>query len=54
MIQLDLFDDNVLETILREIKKVKDSGDHVRKSLFARINELERLYLELAKEKEAG
>ncbi len=42
MIQLDLFGAaNEMDTLLREIEKVKRSSDNVRKSIFGKIAELE-------------
>ncbi len=47
LIQLDLFeqDENVL--MRKEIAKVRESSEKVRKGIFARHNELARLWLEL-------
>ena len=50
--QLDLFNEvHELETQSR-LKKIEDSVAKMRRSLFARINELEREVLELRKEEE--
>ena len=46
MVQLDFFQDEE-ETLYEEIRKVKDSSDKVRKSIYARHNELEKKYNDL-------
>lgn len=47
--QLEFFpeDKNELDGIIHDIKVVKDSSDKVRKSMFAKHNELARKYTEL-------
>jgi septation ring formation regulator EzrA len=47
LIQLDLFeqDENIL--MRKEIQKVRESNDKVRRGLFARHNELAKLWVEL-------
>lgn len=46
MLQLDFFYDK--ETLLEiEIRKVKESSDKVRKGIFARHNELAKMYVDL-------
>lgn len=49
MIQLDFFTDTKteVECLREDIENIRDSNDRVRKSLFARHNELARKYLEL-------
>ncbi len=49
IIQFDLFDERPteVEMLKMELKKVRESSDKVRKGLFARHNELAKLYLEL-------
>jgi len=53
MIQLDLFEDNQLILILKELRKVKESSEAVRRGVFQRVAELEQKLKELqyAKEK---
>lgn len=52
LIQLEFFDDS--ETImLREIKTIKESTDKVRKGMFARHNELAKMYMDLLNRVEA-
>lgn len=53
MIQLDLFEDNQLILILKELRKVKESSEAVRRGVFRRVAELEHKLreLEMAKEK---
>lgn len=47
MLQLDFFQTD--EEILNyEIRKIKESTDKVRKGIFARHNELAKMYLELS------
>lgn len=47
MLQLDFFQSE--EEILNyEIRKIKESTDKVRKGIFARHNELAKMYLDLA------
>jgi hypothetical protein len=50
--QLDLFNEVQELEILSRLKKVEDALAKTRRSLFARINELEREVLELRKEEE--
>lgn len=48
MIQLDLFQEYSEEDHLRnEVKKIRESSEKVRRGIFARHNELSKLYLEL-------
>lgn len=53
MIQLDLFEDNQLILILKELRKVKESSEAVRRGVFRRVAELEQKLreMEMAKEK---
>ncbi len=46
MVQLDFFQ-NEEDLLFVEIQKVKESSDKVRKSIYARHNELERKYNDL-------
>lgn len=52
MIQLDLFEDNQLILILRELKKVKESSEAVRRGVFQRVAELEHKLKEMQMERE--
>lgn len=47
MIQLDFFDNEDTHLLRKEIQKLKESNERVRKSLFAKHGELARNYLEL-------
>lgn len=47
MIQLDFFDNGDTLLLKEEIKKLRESNDKVRKSLFARHSELTKSYFEL-------
>ncbi len=48
MIQLDLFQEySEDEELRREVKKLHESSEKVRRGIFARHNELSKLYLEL-------
>ena len=42
MIQLDLFEPDVLKLVLQELKDVKNSSEAVRKGVFRRVALLER------------
>lgn len=52
MNQLELFPLNDIERLSVEVKKVKESSDNVRKGLFARHNELAKMYIDLHKKYE--
>lgn len=43
--QLDIFEEVNISILKDELKKVKDSSDNVRKGLFARHNELAKMFL---------
>lgn len=47
MIQLDFFDDVQTHSLKEEVRKLKESNEKVRKSLFAKHGELAKNYLEL-------
>lgn len=47
MIQLDMLEENEMMVVLAELKKIKDSAEKSRRSLFARFNELEKIVFEL-------
>lgn len=47
MIQLDFFADDNITALKEEVKRLKDSNEKVRKSLFAKHGELAKNYLEL-------
>ena len=52
-IQLDLFEEYDELTLLRkELAQVRESGEKVRKGLFARHNELSKMYLDLKQDQE--
>lgn len=51
MIQLDLFQKSE-DIFMIELQKIKQSSENVRRGVFARVNELERMVLELAKKVE--
>lgn len=57
MIQLDFLEERKKEVdpieLQLQIEKVKESSDKVRKGLFARHNELAKMYLEMKEEFEA-
>jgi hypothetical protein len=53
--QLSLFEDNDEISILkRELAEVKRNSENVRKSLFARHNELAKMYLDLKNQMNAS
>ena len=45
-IQLELIARSEIEIVREEIKKVKEEADNIRRGLFARHNELSRLFLD--------
>ena len=47
MLQLDLFEKNETVILLEEIRKVKESSEAVRRGVFRRIAEFERLIKEM-------
>lgn len=47
MIQLDFFQEEEVVILSNEIKRVKESNDKVRKSLFAKHGELQKKYMDL-------
>ncbi len=47
MIQLDFFADDDISVLKAEVKRLKESNEKVRKSLFAKHSELAKNYLEL-------
>jgi hypothetical protein len=47
MMQLDFFVDIDTQTLKDEVKRLKESNDRVRKSLFAKHGELAKNYLDL-------
>jgi hypothetical protein len=51
--QLDLFEPyDEFDSLKQEIKELRKSQDNVRKGLFARHNQLSKLYIELKEENE--
>ena len=44
-IQLDIFEDVNVTTLKEEMKKVRETSENVRKGLFARHNELAKMFL---------
>ena len=48
--QLDIFEETDISSLKEEMKKVKETSDNVRKGLFARHNELAKMFLEQKKE----
>lgn len=51
--QLDLFEKDSVKLLIEELSKVKQSCDNVRRGLFARHNELAKLYLALREDFES-
>jgi len=49
MIQLELFPKNETQILNEEIDKLKESVGNMRRGVFARLNELEKLILDLTK-----
>lgn len=47
MIQLDFFDSEDTHLLRKEIEKLKESNDRVRRSLFAKHGELAKNYIDL-------
>ena len=45
--QLDLFDNERMIHLLKEIKELKDTTENVRRGLFARYNQIERDVMDL-------
>lgn len=50
MLQLDIFDENQLEVFVRAIRTLKDSGEKVRRGVFAEVGELKKEVKELKEE----
>jgi hypothetical protein len=48
--QLDLFEELKFDSLKREMRKVKETSENVRKGIFARHNELAKMFLEQQKE----
>lgn len=49
-IQLDFFEKDEIKLLMQEHMKLKQSCDNVRRGIFARHNELAKMYLELREE----
>lgn len=47
-IQLDLFESDEMVIMRHDIRKIRESTEKVRKSLFAKNNELKKDYMDLA------
>lgn len=47
LVQLDLFEENEMVLLRKQINLMKESSEKVRKGLFARHGELAKLYIEL-------
>lgn len=47
LVQLDLFEDNEVVLLRKEMQFVKENNEKVRRGLFARHGELAKLYIEL-------
>lgn len=47
MIQMDMFENERMLYILKELKELRDMTDNVRRGLFARYNEIERDVIDL-------
>lgn len=47
MIQLDFFTDDEITVLKEEVKRLKESNEKVRKSLFAKHGELAKNHLDL-------
>jgi hypothetical protein len=47
MLQADLFEKDTALVLMQELKKTRDITENVRRGLFARYNELERMVLEI-------
>lgn len=43
--QLDMFEDIEISTLKEEMKKVRETSENVRRGLFARHNELAKMFL---------
>lgn len=54
MIQLDFFEKNETRILLEEIRKVRDSSEKVRKSVFKRISEFEKMLRDIEQIKKVG
>lgn len=48
--QLEMFEENKISLLEEKIQKVKETSENVRKGLFARHNELAKMFLEQKKE----
>lgn len=49
MIQLDLFENDQVNMLRIEVQKYKEISENVRRGVFARLNELEKVVLEMTK-----
>lgn len=47
MIQLDFFDDEDTRLLKEEVRKLRESNERVRRSLFAKHGELAKNYMDL-------
>jgi hypothetical protein len=47
LVQLDLFEDDEVVLLRQEMQKIKESSEKVRRGMFARHNELAKLWIEL-------
>lgn len=47
MIQLDFFEKDEVSILKEELKKVHERSEKVRRGMFARHNELAKMYIEL-------
>jgi uncharacterized membrane-anchored protein YhcB (DUF1043 family) len=52
MEQLELFPLSDVEVLAKELKKVKESSDNVRRGIFARFDNLAKMYMDLHKKYE--
>lgn len=54
MLQLDFFEKNETMLLLEEIRKVKESSEKVRRGVFKRIAEFEKMLKEIKELRETG
>lgn len=47
MLQADMFEKDTALVLMQELQKTRDITENVRRGLFARYNELERMVLEI-------
>lgn len=47
--QLDLYEKDEIKLLLEEIRKIRETSENVRKGVFKRVTDVEKMILELRK-----